>query len=187
MKKPPTHHAFAILSVLAVPFVVLTLHSINRFMPWYFLILVAAALVLMLGPRLRTPGLRLLSTLNGSELQAAWIVLICLAVIGYLHNRNVWTRESGSFHRAANTSLWKMEIILGISLAVPLLHWLIRTMRPEAGSFNGQLFAREFALYINFSGIAILLWAGDAIVSRSMLATFLAWATLAELTFYASG
>ena len=80
-----------------------------------------------------------------------------------------------------------MEIILGISLAVPLLHWLIRTMRPEAGSFNGQLFAREFALYINFSGIAILLWAGDAIVSRSKLATFLAWVTLAEMTLYASG
>jgi hypothetical protein len=50
----------------------------------------------------------------------------------------------------------------------------------------GRQFAREFALYINFSGIALALWSGDALLSRSVAATLLAWVALAELTLYAS-
>ena len=184
---PKTRYSFAILRVLIVPLVIVAMHSVTRFMPWYFLLIVGAATLLGLSPWMTIPGLRFLSSLQGSDRQATWIVLVCMSVIGYLHNANVWTMENSRFGRPASISLWKTELILGISLAVPLLQWLIRVFRPGMGSINGRQFAREFALYVNFSGIAVVLWSGDAIVSVKLLITVLALASLAELTLYASG
>ena len=65
-------------------------------------------------------------------------------------------------------------------------HTLARLVQPDAGGSPGQQFAREFALYINFSGIGLILWSGDAVLSRALVATLMAWAALAELTLYAS-
>ena len=92
-----------------------------------------------------------------------------------------WQRLVAPNHRGV-----AVPRILGIALAVPLLHTLARLVRPDAGGSPGQQFAREFALYINFSGIALILWSGDAVLSRALIATLMAWAALAELTLYAS-
>ena len=113
-------------------------------------------------------------------------MLVCLIVIGYLHNANTWTADERGFGKPADIAMWKTELILGIALAVPLLHTLARLAQPDAGGSPGQQFAREFALYINFSGIALILWSGDAVLSRALIATLIAWAALAELTLYAS-
>ena len=51
---------------------------------------------------------------------------------------------------------------------------------------NGQRFATEFALYVNFSGIALVLWTGEAALSMLTLGAALALMVLAELTLYAS-
>jgi len=76
--------------------------------------------------------------------------------------------------------------VLAVALAVPLINTLLRMMRPDSAPMLGRQFAREFALYINFSGIALALWSGDALLSRSVAATLLGWVALAELTLYAS-
>ena len=124
--------------------------------------------------------------LNRADRLAIWIVLICLIVIGFLHNANTWTADGRGFVKPADIAMWKTELILGIALAVPLLNTLARIVQPDEGGSPGQQFAREFALYINFSGIALILWSGDAALSRALVATLMAWAALAELTLYAS-
>ena len=91
-------------------------------------------------------------------------MLVCLIVIGLLHNANTWTADERGFGKPADIAMWKTELILGIALAVPLLHTLARLVQPDTGGSPGQQFAREFALYINFSGIALILWSGDAVL-----------------------
>ncbi|MBK7991354.1 MAG: hypothetical protein IPK05_16470 [Comamonadaceae bacterium] len=51
---------------------------------------------------------------------------------------------------------------------------------------GGKRFATEFALYVNFSGIALVLWTGEAAISMSALGAALALVVLAELTLFAS-
>jgi hypothetical protein len=63
---------------------------------------------------------------------------------------------------------------------------LLRFVHPDPTAPIGRQFAREFSLYINFSGIALALWSGDALLTRSVAAMLLAWTALAELTLYAS-
>jgi len=77
-------------------------------------------------------------------------------------------------------------MVLGVALAVPLIHTLLVIVRSDPAPAIGRQFAREFALYINFSGIALALWSGDTLLSRSVAATLLGWIALAELTLYAS-
>jgi hypothetical protein len=176
----------ALLRLLTVPLVTVGLHSVTRFSPWLLVPLGSVAAALVAGTDFAVPGFRFLSRLNRVDRLAIWIVLVCLIVIGYLHNANTWTADERGFGTPADISMWKTELILGISLAVPLLHTLARLVRPDAGGSPGQQFAREFALYINFSGIALILWSGDAVLSRAMVATLMGWAALAELTLYAS-
>jgi hypothetical protein len=114
------------------------------------------------------------------------MVLVCLTVIGYLHDANTWSSDGKGFVRPANAAMWKTELILGVALAVPLLNTLARMLSPRRAATSGREFAREFALYINFSGIALVLWSGEAVLSRAMVVTLVAWVALAELTLYAS-
>ena len=110
---------------------------------------------------------------------------IVATIIGYLHNANTW-RDSGLFNRPQDIALWKTELILGISLAAPLAHWLASRLLPRTIAMNGRRFAAEFALYVNFSGIALVLWTGEAVLSWSTFGAALALMILAELTLYAS-
>ena len=80
---------------------------------------------------------------------------------------------------------WKTELVLCISLTVPLVRWLATALMPGWGETGGSYFAREFALYVNFSGVAIILWTGEAALSRTALAALLALIVLAELTLHA--
>jgi len=176
----------ALLRLLTVPLITVGVHSVTHFSPWLLVPLGIVAGVLVAGTDFAVPGLRFLSRLDRVDRLAAWLVLVCLIVIGYLHNANTWTTDERGFGKPGDIALWKTELILGIALAVPLLHTLARLVRPDTGKSAGQQFAREFALYINFSGIALILWSGDAVLSRAMVATLMGWTALAELTLYAS-
>ena len=176
----------ALLRLLLVPLITVGVHSVTHFSPWLLVPLGILAAALIVGTNFAVPGLRFLSRLNRVDRLAMWIVLVCLTVIGYLHNANTWTADERGFSKPADIAMWKNELILGIALAVPLLHTLPRLFWPDAGGSPGQQFAREFALYINFSGIALVLWSGDVVLSRAMVATLMGWTALAELTLYAS-
>ena len=142
--------------------------------------IVAAALVA--STDFAVPGFRFLSRLNRVDRLAIWIVLVCLLRDRLPTQRDTWTADERGFGKPADIAMWKTELILGIALAVPLLHTLARLVQPDAEGSPGQQFAREFALYINFSGIALILWSGDAVLSRALIATLMAWAALAKLT-----
>ena len=176
----------ALLRLLTVPLITVGVHSVTRFSAWLLVPLGIVAAALVASTDFAVPGFRFLSRLNRVDRLAIWIVLVCLIVIGYLHNANTWTADERGFGKPADIAMWKTELILGIALAVPLLHTLARLVQPDAGGSPGQQFAREFALYINFSGIALILWSGDAVLSRALVATLIAWAALAELTLYAA-
>ena len=182
MKKNYSPIFFRILAILVAS---LAIHRVEKFGRWYFLTLRGAAVVIALRDfgllerfGLRVPG-------NQSDRLAAWIVLVCVGIIGWLHNANEWTHE-GVFVRPHATALWKTEIILVIALAAPMIHWLLCAVLPQFGQMNGQKFAIEFALYVNFSGVALLLWTGDTAVSASSVGAVLALSVLAELTLKAS-
>jgi len=176
----------ALLRVFVAAAMVLVLHSVTRFSPWLLVGIGAAAALLLLGQVRGVAGPRFLSRMQREDRLALWILLVCLSVIVYVHNSNTWGPDGKGFLRAGDVSLWKTEVVLGIALAVPLINTLVRFTHPDPNAPVGRQFAREFALYINFSGIALALWSGDALLSRSMAATLLAWAALAELTLYAS-
>jgi hypothetical protein len=176
----------ALLRLLAVPLLVVGLHSVTRFSPWLLVAFGIVAVILLASSEFAIPGLRSVSGLDRPDRLAIWMVLVCLVVIGYLHNTNRWTPDEHGFGRPADIAMWKTELILGIALAVPLLHTLARLVRPDPSGLPGQQFAREFALYVNFSGIALVLWSGDAVLSRAIVVTLMAWMALAELTLYAS-
>ena len=145
-----------------------------------------AAGIMLLALVAPVSGFRFLATLETSDRLAIWIVMVVLGVIGYLHNTNVWVAD-GMVNRPSDVALWKAELILGISLAAPAAHWLTGLLLPNLFFMNGKRFATEFALYVNFSGIALVLWTGDAALSVSTLGSALALMVLAELTLYASG
>ena len=176
----------ALLRVFVAAAIVLALHSVTRFSPWLLVGIGAVAALLLLGQGGSVAGLRFLARMQRDDRLALWIVLVCLTVIGYLHNSNSWGPDGKGFLRAGDVSLWKTELVLGVALAVPLINTLLRFAHPVQTAPVGRQFAREFALYINFSGIALALWSGDALLSRSVAATLLAWVALAELTLYAS-
>jgi hypothetical protein len=176
----------AALRLATVPLVVVALHSVAQISVWALAVLGIVAALLLVSGQIAIPGLPFLSRLGRADRLAAWMVVVCLAVIAYLHNTNSWSPDGAGFMRPGDVSMWKTELILGVALTVPLLNTMIRIARPRLGMIPGQQFAREFALYINFSGIALILWSGDAVLSWAMMVTLLAWIALAELTLYAS-
>jgi hypothetical protein len=174
----------AIARIAAIFLMVLLMHWIGPFGTAYFLLLGAGALLLLVShaPALAWP--KSLHTLAPDDRLGFWIILAVLAVIGYLHNANQWLPD-GAFKRPADVAMWKTELVLGIALIVPLARWLLASLSPAWGKTGGRYFAREFALYVNFSGVAIILWTGDAVLSATSLAALLALAVLAELTLRA--
>ena len=169
----------------AFVFAIVIIHWADSVLAAYFILLAAAAALLAVSLNTAIPGLRFLEHLDNSDRLAACIVLVVAAIIGCLHNANTW-RDSGLFNRPQDIALWKTELILGISLAAPLAHWLASRLLPRTIAMNGRRFAAEFALYVNFSGIALVLWTGEAVLSWSTFGAALALMILAELTLYAS-
>src|SRR5262249_15903933 len=98
----------------------------------------------------------------------------------HLDRRRAWLRQAGRYRDVEKRADPRDRARGSFAAhARPLLS-------PDAVRSPGQQFAREFALYINFFGIALILWSGDVVLSRAMVATLMGWATLAELTLYAS-
>jgi hypothetical protein len=181
---PRRRHHLAVARIAAIFLMVLLMHWIGPFGIGYFLLLGAGALLLLVSqvPALAWP--KSLHTLATDDRLGFWIILAVLAVIGYLHNANQWLPD-GALNRPADVAMWKTELVLGIALTVPLARWLLASLSPAWGKTGGRYFAREFALYVNFSGVAIILWTGDAVLSTTSLAALLALAVLAELTLRA--
>ena len=171
--------------VLITLLVIVTLHWTDRFAPWYFVLGVVAAGILLVSSFVVIPGLRFLSALSPHDRLSIWIILVASTVVGYVHNANDWLLD-GHLFRPVHVSLWKTELILGISLGAPLAHWLAGLLVPWLASTSGRRFAAEFALYVNFSGIALVLWTGQAAVSLNMLGAAIVLVLLAELTLYAT-
>lgn len=146
----------------------------------------AAAGVLLASGFTPVPGFRALSRLGQGDRRSIWIVLSVYAIVGYLHNSNTWVADGLVFFRPTDVSLWKSELILSIAVAAPLVHWLLGTFVPWMGSMNGRRFATEIALYVNFSGIALLLWTGEATVSATTIGALVALLVLVELTLTAT-
>lgn len=174
--------------IVAVFLVVLWVHWIDWFGPLataaFFALLAAAGMLLAFTYFPRLPQPPALRALTSDDQLAVWIILAVLAIIGYLHNANAWLPD-GAFNRPTDMALWKTELVLCISLTVPLVRWLAAALMPGWGETGGSYFAREFALYVNFSGVAIILWTGEAALSRTALAALLALIVLAELTLHA--
>lgn len=180
---PARTRTSALARVALAAAIVLALHTVGHVSAWWLVLVgAAAALLLWAGSFAGGPAPRLAR----DDRLALWIVLVVLTIIGYLHNANEWGPDGRGLLRPTQVGLWKTELVLGVALAVPLLGVLGRLWRPGMPSLAGQRFAREFALYVNFSGIALALWDGDALLSREVAATLLAWVALAELTLYAS-
>lgn len=177
------HALSAVLRVALAGAIVVGLHSLTHFSAWWLLAIGLAAALLLAGSAGVLP---FVARWSRNDRLAPWIVLVVLSVIGYLHNTNDWNPDGSGLQRPDRIGLWKTELVLGVALAVPLLHSFGGLLRPPGQRSVGQRFAREFALYINFSGIALALWDGDALLSRQIGATLLAWMALAELTLYAS-
>jgi hypothetical protein len=174
-----------IARALAFILVIVAVHWINRFIPFYFLTIATIGLVMLISLFKPIPYLGCLATLNTNDRLAIWIVIVVLGIIGYLHNANSWIND-GHFNRPDDISLWKSELILGISLATTLAHWLAGVLLPSVVTMDGRQFATEFALYVNFSGIALLLWSGEAALSLYTLSSAITLMVLVELTLYAS-
>jgi hypothetical protein len=171
--------------MLAILVAILMVHWVDAFAQLYFASLAVLACLLLSGVAKDIKGLRVITGLQGADRLAIWIVLVTLGVIGYLHNANTWT-DDGRFNRPQDLAFWKTELILSISLAAPLVHWMTGILFPAVVLMDGRRFATEFALYVNFSGIALVLWTGEAAISMSTLGSALALVVLAELTLYAS-
>jgi hypothetical protein len=174
--------AVALLRMAVAALIVVALHAVGEFPAWWLAALGAAAALLLAQSR---PAPRL-ARLQREDWLALWIVLVVLALIGYLHNANVWRPDGQGMLRPQQIGLWKTELVLGVALAVPLLSSLRRLLHPAAGQVVGREFTKEFALYVNFSGIALALWDREALLTREFAAMLLAWVALAELTLYAS-
>lgn len=165
---------------------ILLVHWVDHFVPLYFIVVAGGAGIMLLSRAKALPGLDFLDRLETSDRLAIWIILVVLFLIGYLHNANTWMPEGSFLKHAQNTSFWKTELILAVSLVAPAVHWLVGMLLPRITTMNGQRFATEFALYVNFSGIALVLWTGEATFSDSMLGAAFVLVVLAELTLYAS-
>jgi hypothetical protein len=179
----PARHVAALLRIALAAAIVVALHAVGEFpIGWQIGLGVAAALLLF-AQAVSPPWF---ARLPREDRLALWIALVVLALIGYMHNLNTWSADGKGLLRPAQVGLWKTELVLGIALAVPLLSTLRRLLRPTAGQVAGREFTKEFALYVNFSGIALALWDREALLTREVGAMLLAWIALAELTLYAS-
>lgn len=120
----------ALLRLLTVPLIIVGVHSVTRFSPWLLVPLGIIAAVLNAGTAFALPRFRFLSRLNRVDRLAIWIVLVCLIVVGYLHNANTWTADEHGFGKPADIAMWKTELILVIARS------RFRCCTRSPGSFN---------------------------------------------------
>lgn len=179
-------HRVAIARIVTVLLATLLMHWVSQLHLFYFALLGVIATLLLLSYFPALPKLPGLHAIRRSDRLAVWIVLAVLAILGYLHNANSWIAD-GAFNRPTDIALWKSELVLSIALAAPLVRWIATALVPNWRETGGSYFAREFALYVNFSGVAVLLWTGQASLSLTLLAAIGALIVLAELTLHAGG
>lgn len=172
-------------SVVTVILAILLPHLIEKVHWLYFLILGVAASGMVLHRFFVLPGLGFLDALEFADRLAVWIVVFCLALIGHLHSANQWILD-GLVFRPTHIGRWKTEMVLVIALAAPLAHWAVSLFTRQIARVDGRRFATEFALYVNFSGVALALWTDDDMVSSRALAAAIVLVVLAELTLYAT-
>ena len=77
-------------------------------------------------------------------------------------------------------------MVLVLALTGPFVHWCLSRMLQVLPPVTSRRLAEEFALYVNFSGIALVLWTGDAGISPGALAAAAVLIVLAELTLHAT-
>ena len=185
--RPPSRLlALRVATVLgALLAIVLTVHWAEQVEAWYFLGLAFAAVILAISSLTEAPALRWLSRLEHTDRLVIWILLVSLAVIGYLQNLITWVPD-GSFFRPSDISIWKTELVLVLALTGPLVHWWLSRMMQVLPHVTSRRLAEEFALYVNFSGIALVLWTGDAGISLAALGAAVVLILLAELTLHAT-
>jgi hypothetical protein len=175
-----------IATILAAVLVaLLAVHWVERLEAWYFLLVAVAAVIFAASSRTEVPGLRGLSRLEHTDRLVVWIVLAALGVIGYLQNLITWVPD-GRFFRPSDISIWKAELVMVMALTGPFVHWWLSRILKLLPPVTSRRLAEEFALYVNFSGIAMVLWTGDAGISLSSLAAATVLIVLAELTLHAS-
>ncbi len=177
-------HTF-IASILALMLLLILIHTVQQISFLYFAAVFSVASLVLISSYKQIPGFQFISSLKRQDRLAVWIALIVLSIIGYLHNANTWIVD-GNFHRPTNIALWKSELILGISLFITIAHWLTSILITKHTVIEGKQFAVEFALYVNFSGIALLLWSGESALSFSTFIAAFTLVALVELTLYAS-
>lgn len=171
--------------VAAVVLAILALHLFER-VPWlYFLVLGVAAVAIFFGFRVDIPALDFLKRLGQSDRLAVWLVLFCLGLIGFVHTSNEWITD-GHFLRPAHVGLWKTELVLVIATVAPMARWAPSVFSSHMVTVNGRRFAAEFALYVNFSGIALAFWTDEAAISWRALVAAVVLVVLVELTSYAT-
>ena len=172
-----------ILAVLLAGF--LTVHRVESPDAWYFPALGIAAVIFAISSRIEVPGLRGVSRLEHTDCVLLWIGLVALFVIGYLQNLNTWVPD-GRFFRPSDISVWKTELVLVMALTGPFVHWWLSRILKVLPPVPSRRLAEEFALYVNFSGIALVLWTGTAGISLGALAAAAVLIVLAELTLHAT-
>jgi hypothetical protein len=126
----------AAMRLAVVAAIIVVLHLVTRFTPW-LLVIIGIATALLLASRSVT-GLGFLARLHRGDRLALWMVLVCLTVIGYLHDANTWSSDGKGFVRPANVAMWRTELILGVALAVPLLNTLARMLSPRREATSGR-------------------------------------------------
>ena len=172
------------LSVASILVMILAMHWVERLAFWYFAMVGITALALAVSSWIEVPRLRVLSRLEHTDRIAAWILLVVLGVIGYLQNLNTWIAD-GAFFRPSDTSIWKTELVLVLALSGPLTHLFLSRILLLLPPVGGRQLVAEFALYVNFSGIALVLWTGDAGLSLGAIGALIVLIVLAELTQHA--
>ena len=183
--KSNQHFNSFFVGALALTLLMVLVHSITQISPLFFIIIACSGLLILVSNFKKIPGFNFLSTLNQRDQSVIWLTLIVLGIIGYLHNANTWIAD-GLFRRPLNIALWKSELVLGISLFITISHWTLSFLTHKKNLIKSKEFAIEFAFYVNFSGIALLLWSGDTTLSFSTLLASLTLIALVELTLYAS-
>ncbi len=169
----------------AVLGIVIAAHWLGRLAPLYFVTVAIAAAVFAVSGFRNVPGLTGLARLGHAERLVGWIFLVTIGAIGYLHNQITWVPD-GHFLRPTDIGIWKTEMLLILALAGPSAHLLFSRILSRLPPVDGKRLAVEFALYVNFSGIALVLWTGHAGISLQALGAAVLLILLAELTLYAT-
>jgi uncharacterized membrane protein YdbT with pleckstrin-like domain len=84
----PKRWIVAALRLAMIAALIVVLHLVTRFTPW-LLVIIGIVAALLLANRSVT-GLGFLARLHRADRLALRMVLVCLTVIGYLHDASTW-------------------------------------------------------------------------------------------------